>query len=111
MLTQAATPPDSFPPPRLSAAYEEMTVPDRSNQKQTRPGSKPPSPEAEAQAVRDKTARLRALRLARDAELAANAPPAPPKRAASKKKPARSGEKGPSLSDWLSTQQTEGRRN
>ena len=84
---------------------------DRSNQKQARPGGKPPSPEAEAQAIRDKTARLRALRLARDAEIAANAPPPAPKRASPKKKPAKSGEKGPSLSDWLSTQQTEGRRN
>ena len=66
-----------------------------------------------AQAVRDKTARLRALRLARDAEIAANNPPeaATPKRAAPKKKSAKSGEKGPSLSDWLSTQQTQGRRN
>jgi hypothetical protein len=88
-----------------------MRVTDRSNQKQARPGAKPPSPEAEAQAVRDKTARLRALRLARDAEIAANAPPPPPKRAAPKKKSAKSGEKGPSLSDWLSAQQTEGRRN
>ena len=36
--------------------------------------------EAEAAAVRAKTARLRALRLARDAEQAAAAPPAPVKK-------------------------------
>jgi hypothetical protein len=90
-----------------------MRVADRSNQKQARPGGKPPSQEAEAQAVRDKTARLRALRLARDAEIAANSPPEPAtaKRAAPKKKSAKSEAKGPSLSDWLSSQQTQGRRN
>ena len=85
---------------------------DRPNNKQARPGGKVPSPEAEAQAVRDKTARLRALRLARDAEIAANNPvAATAKRAAPKKKSVKSGDKGPSLSDWLSSQQTQGRRN
>jgi hypothetical protein len=83
-------------------------VADRQNDK-ARAGNKGPSPEQEAQAVRDKTARLRALRLARDA---ANPPPPPAaKRAAPKKKAGKSSETGPSLSEWLTTQQNEGRRN
>jgi hypothetical protein len=58
--------------------------------------------EAEAVALRAKTARLKALRLARDA--AAPAPPAAaPKRKAKKKNAG-------SLSDWLDGQSKEGRR-
>jgi hypothetical protein len=58
--------------------------------------------EAEAAALRAKTARLKALRLARDA--AAPAPPAAaPKRKAKKKSTG-------SLSDWLDGQSKEGRR-
>ena len=57
--------------------------------------------EAEAVALRAKTARLKALRLARDA--AAPAPPAAaPKRKAKKKNTG-------SLSDWLDGQSKEGR--
>lgn len=58
--------------------------------------------ETEAAAVRAKTARLKALRLARDA---AAPPPAPaaPKRKAKKKG------KDDSLSDWLDGQAKEGR--
>ena len=58
--------------------------------------------EAEAVALRAKTARLKALRLARDA---AAPPPAPaaPKRKATKKSAG-------SLSDWLDGQNKEGRR-
>ena len=44
--------------------------------------------EAEAEAVRARTAQLRALRLARDEELAAAAAAAPPKKPAGKKKAA-----------------------
>jgi len=44
--------------------------------------------ESAAAASRAKTERLRALRLARDAELAANPPPAPEKKTAKKKKAA-----------------------
>jgi hypothetical protein len=44
--------------------------------------------EAEAEALRDRTAKLRALRLARDAELAAAAAAAPEKKPTSKKKAA-----------------------
>jgi hypothetical protein len=57
--------------------------------------------EAEAAALRAKTARLKALRLARDA--AAPPPPAAPKRKARKKSTG-------SLSDWLDGQSKEGRR-
>ena len=44
--------------------------------------------EAEAEATRNRTAQLRALRLARDAELAAAAAAAPKKKPAAKKKAA-----------------------
>jgi hypothetical protein len=62
--------------------------------------------EAQAAAQREKTARLRALRLARDAAM----PVPPPKTAAAKKKAPKSG-KGSSakLSDWLDDQQKSGR--
>jgi hypothetical protein len=61
--------------------------------------------EAQAAAQREKTARLRALRLARDAAM-----PVPPPKAAAKKKSPKSG-KGSSgkLSDWLDDQQKSGR--
>ena len=58
-----------------------------------------------AKAVLDNMARLKALRLAREA---AEPPPAAKKtRAKSSKK---SGEKAPALSDWLAGQQSGGRR-
>lgn len=63
--------------------------------------------EAEAQAVRARTERLRALRLAREA-----AEPAPaPKRAAAKKTKSAKKTKGTSasLSAWLKDQQNSGR--
>jgi hypothetical protein len=63
--------------------------------------------EAEAVATRAKTARLRALRLAREAELAAAQPPAATKtKSARKKKSAASG----TLSDWLDGETKAGRR-
>ena len=70
--------------------------------------------EANAEAVREKTARLRALRLARDAETgnqtskgatAAGKPPA------AKKRHRNSGKKGASLAEWLAAQQKDGRHN
>jgi hypothetical protein len=68
--------------------------------------------EIDAQLMREKTARLRELRLAREA--ANGATRSPPTRssgpAVKKKKSGKSGEKGPSLSDWLDTQQNQGRR-
>ena len=66
--------------------------------------------EAAAIAVRAKTERLRALRLAREAEMAKNAPP---KRVA-KKKTTKSAKSAASssgtLSDWLEDQQKSGHR-
>ena len=63
--------------------------------------------ESEGAAVRAKTARLRALRLARDAAEAM----APPKQAAApKKKPAKAKKEKPeALSAWLKGQQGDGR--
>jgi hypothetical protein len=62
--------------------------------------------EAQAAATREKTARLRALRLARDAAL----PPASPKRAAAPKKSAKATKSASEkLSDWLQDQQKSGR--
>jgi hypothetical protein len=64
--------------------------------------------EAAALAIRAKTDRLRALRLAREAELAKNAGPA---KTAAKKKPAK-GKKvaAGKLEDWLDDQKKGGRR-
>ncbi len=61
--------------------------------------------EAEAQALRARTAQLRALRLARDAELAAAAAAAPKKKPAAKKKKAVSS----TLSDRLASETKSGR--
>jgi hypothetical protein len=68
--------------------------------------------EAEAAAMRAKTARLRELRLARDAEVAATAPPPKPKKAAKAAKAAKGGkaDKG-SLSDWLDEREGSGHKN
>ena len=70
--------------------------------------------EAERAAVRVKTERLKALRLARDAELgaAAAAAPAKPsatKKAAVKKAPAKKAKTTATLSQWLSDQHGSGR--
>ena len=72
-----------------------------------------PQHEIDAQATREKMARLRALRLAQEAT---NPPPPKPARAkrsssSSKTSTGKSGDKSVSLSDWLQTQQKEGRRN
>lgn len=60
-----------------------------------------------AKAILDNMAKLKALRLAREAA-------EPPQPAATVKKtrarPKKSGEKGPALSDWLAGQQSGGRR-
>jgi hypothetical protein len=71
--------------------------------------------EAAGAAVRARTAKLRALRLAKEAadKEAAGAPPAgeapAPKAAAGKKKKAAPEEK-PALSDWLASERAQGRR-
>ena len=58
-------------------------------------------------AVLDNMARLKALRLAREAAAPPQAPAAPKKARANPKKPA---EKAPALGDWLAGQQSGGRR-
>jgi hypothetical protein len=65
--------------------------------------------EAEAQLLREKTARLRELRLAQEAASGTGATAAGTP-AAIKKKAGKPRHKGPSLSDWLATQQSQGRR-
>jgi hypothetical protein len=89
-------------------------MPDSFKEKREKAGSKVMSQlEMDAQLIREKTARLRELRLAKEA---ANGGPVarPPIRsgapAAKKKKARKSAEKGPSLSDWLDAQQNQGRR-
>lgn len=66
--------------------------------------------EAEAVAMRTKTARLRALRLARDAELAAAAPAAAPKKKSEKKPGAKKKAATSTLSEWLENETKSGRR-
>jgi hypothetical protein len=66
-----------------------------------------PQHEIDAQLLREKTARLRALRLAQEAANGSMSGTTG-KRTAAKKK---SAEKSVSLSDWLTTQDKEGRRN
>ena len=69
--------------------------------------------EIDAQLIREKTARLRELRLAQEAAnggAAVRAPVRSSAPAAKKKQARKPGEKGPSLSDWLDTQQNQGRR-
>ena len=62
--------------------------------------------DAALKAVTDNMAKLKALRLAREA--AAPAPVATPKKA--RAKPKKSSEKAPALGDWLAGQQSGGRR-
>ena len=67
--------------------------------------------EAERAAVSAKTARLKALRLARDAELGTAAQAAPSVAASPKKKPAKKTAKSSAtLSQWLAEQGGSGRR-
>jgi hypothetical protein len=66
--------------------------------------------EAEAAAVRAKTARLRALRLARDADVAATAAAAPAKKKAAKPGKGAKADKG-TLSDWLKEREGSGHKN
>jgi hypothetical protein len=66
--------------------------------------------EAEAAAVRAKMARLKELRLARDA--AGGGPPAPVRKSAKVKKSAKPEKRSTgSLSDWLKDRENSGRRN
>ena len=62
--------------------------------------------DAELKAVTDNMARLKALRLAREAA----EPPRPAGRNKARPKAKKSGEKGPALSDWLAGRQSGGHR-
>ena len=89
-------------------------MPDGSKKKQERAGTKAVSQyEADAQAINEKTARLRALRLAHEAANQTTGAVAGTagKRAAGKKKSGKSGAKVLPLSEWLAARQSEGRRN
>ncbi len=63
--------------------------------------------DAALKAVTDNMAKLKALRLAREA---AEPPRLAPASKKARAKPKASGEKGPALSDWLAGQQSGGRR-
>ena len=63
--------------------------------------------DAATKAVLDNMAKLKALRLAREAAEPPR-PAAPLKKA--RAKPKKAGEKGPALTDWLASQQSGGRR-
>jgi hypothetical protein len=96
---------------------EDSIMADPARGPRDRTGNKAiPQHEADAQLLREKTARLRALRLAREAaDAAANdssgqAPVNAQVKTATKKTTGKSRAKGPSLADWLSRQQNEGRR-
>ena len=75
-----------------------------------------PQYEADAEAIREKTERLRALRLARDAANGATAAKTSTSKAttskgtAAKKQKSTPSDKKASLSEWLAAQQKEGRR-
>ena len=70
-----------------------------------------PQHEIDAQLLREKTARLRELRLAQEAPNNSMSGTTGKRSAAKKKSPGKSAEKSVSLSDWLTTQDKEGRRN
>lgn len=66
--------------------------------------------DAASKAVLDNMARLKALRLAREAAEPPRPVASPKKARAATAKPKQSGEKAPALSDWLAEQQNGGRR-
>jgi len=70
-----------------------------------------PQHEIDAQLLREKTARLRALRLAQETANNSMSGTTGKRTAAKKKSPGKATEKSVSLSDWLTTQDKEGRRN
>jgi len=88
-----------------------MTVIDGFDDKGERSGGKTvPQHEIDAQATREKIARLRELRLAQQGPNKTG-PAISGKSAGTKKGVRKSAEKTVSLSAWLTTQQKEGRRN
>ena len=87
-------------------------MPDRFNEKRGKVTKAVSQVEIDAQRIREKTARLRELRLAQEAANGGAAARAPVRTStpAKKKQARKPGEKGPSLSDWLDTQHNQGRR-
>lgn len=86
---------------RAEARFDKATRPPKKSKGGTN------EQDAALKAVTDNMARLKALRLARDA--AAPAAPAPAKKSRAKSS-AKAGDKAPGLSNWLSDQQSGGRR-
>ncbi len=86
---------------------------DKSDERRARPGATLSQLEADAEAVEAKTARLRALRLAHEARtgVAAGKPAGGKARTSKDKKAAKPAGKAATLSEWLSAQRDEGRRN
>jgi hypothetical protein len=87
-----------------------MTVNDIFDDKSA-PAKTVPQHEIDAQLLREKTARLRALRLAQEATNGSMSGTTGKRSPAKKKSPGKTAEKSVSLSDWLTTQDKEGRRN
>ncbi len=79
----------------------------RANARFNKPKAGKSEQDVAAKAVLDNMARLKALRLAREA---AEPPPAPAAKKARARSPKKAGEKAPTLSDWLAGQQSSGRR-
>ncbi len=85
---------------------------DNPNEKRKRADAKAMSQqEADAQLMREKTARLRELRLAHEAANKTTTGATAGRTTAIKKKPRKSGEKALPLSEWLTDQKKEGRHN
>ena len=83
---------------------------DHSKEARNREAQAKVSYEAEAQALREKSARLKALRLAKEAAELGSAPVKRAPASVGKKKSADSKAKAQPLSDWLRSQQGAGRR-
>jgi hypothetical protein len=82
-----------------------------SEQKPTQAAIRPiPQHEADARLLREKTARLRELRLAHEANAHAGSPAVVSGKKNLTKKTKKRADKTQSLSHWLTTQQNEGRR-
>jgi len=79
----------------------------RANARFTKPNQAKSEYDVATKAVLDNMAKLKALRLAREA---ASPPPPAAVKKARRKSPEKSGEKAPALADWLAGQQSGGRR-
>jgi hypothetical protein len=79
----------------------------RANARFTKPNQAKSEYDVATKAVLDNMAKLKALRLAREA---ASPPPPAAVKKARRKSPEKSDEKAPALADWLAGQQSGGRR-